>query len=516
MRVADYLDRTASMNPEQEAFVDIDLDRRLSYQDARNFAHQVAVVLTKRLGLEAGSKVAVYSPNDSLAFLAIVGISRADMVWLPLNYRNALATNAQLLSFFGADVLIFHSQFEGSIAEIKSLAPDIKHFLCLDGDSSEGESLSSLFSDEPVSYDSGPEDPIATTWMLATGGTTGPSKGVEHSHHSVEATINLQILGAVISQQPRYLVIAPMTHAAGYMIPAFVARNGTVVVLPEFEAGRVLETIEAEKITHLFLPPAALYGMLDHPDAGKYNYSSLQAFYIGAAPTAPERYKEAVARFGPCITEIYGQTETMFPLLYKSTAECLDDKGAFRESVLRSAGRVCPGCRVEIMSEDGQILGPNEPGEIVVRGSSVMKGYYTNPEATAEVSKYGWHHTTDVGVKDEEGYITIVDRIKDMIISGGFNIYPVEIENVINGIPEVQNCAVIGVPDPKWGEAIKAVIVVQDGSSLEAESVIALCKEKLGSMKAPKSVEFWEALPLSPVGKILKREIRKRYLESGS
>ena len=154
--------------------------------------------------------------------------------------------------------------------------------------------------------------------------------------------------------------------------------------------------------------------------------------------------------------------------------------------------------------------------EIVVRGSSVMKGYYINPEATAEVSKYGWHHTTDVGVKDEEGYITIVDRIKDMIISGGFNVYPVEIENVINSMAEVQNCAVIGVPDPKWGEAIKAVIVLQDGSSLEADTVIALCKEKLGSMKAPKSVDFWDALPLSPVGKILKREIRKSYLEAES
>lgn len=516
MRVADYLDRTASMSPDQEAFVDIDLGRRMNYDEARKFAHQVAVVLTDKLGLATAPKVAVYSPNDSLAFLAIVGVSRADMIWLPLNYRNALATNAELLSFFGADVLIFHSRFEDSIGEIKSLAPNIKHFLCLDGESSEGECLSSLFSSEPVTFDSGPEDPMATTWMLATGGTTGPSKGVEHSHHSVEATMNLQILGAAITTHPRYLVVAPMTHAAGYMIPAFVARSGTVVVLPEFEAGRVLQTIEAEKITHLFLPPAALYGMLDHPDAGKYDYSTLQAFYIGAAPTAPERYKEAVARFGPCITELYGQTETMFPLLYKSSAECVDDSGAYRESVLRSAGRACPNCRVEIMSEDGTLLGPNEPGEIVVRGSSVMKGYYINPEATAEVSKYGWHHTTDVGVKDEEGYITIVDRIKDMIISGGFNVYPVEIENVINSMAEVQNCAVIGVPDPKWGEAIKAVIVLQDGSSLEADTVIALCKEKLGSMKAPKSVDFWDALPLSPVGKILKREIRKSYLEAES
>ena len=197
MRVADYFDRTASMFPEQEAFVDVALNRRLNYQYARDFAHQVAVVLTGKLGLTHGSKVAVYSPNDSLAYLAIVGVSRADMIWLPLNYRNALSTNAQLLSFFAADVLIYHSQFEDSIAELKALAPDIKHFLCLDADSSEGPSLSSLFSDAAVTYDTGPEDPMATAWMLATGGTTGPSKGVEHSHHSGFGKIRLQLIGSL-------------------------------------------------------------------------------------------------------------------------------------------------------------------------------------------------------------------------------------------------------------------------------------------------------------------------------
>jgi acyl-CoA synthetase (AMP-forming)/AMP-acid ligase II len=513
MRVADYFDRAASLFPEQEAFVDVGLNRRISYGDARDHVHQVATALTGKLGLGAGSKVAVYSPNDSLAFLAIVGASRADMIWLPLNYRNVLATNAQLVDFFGADCLIFHSQFEDKVAEFKKKAPGIKHFICLDRDSEKGPALASFFIDEKVTYDQGPEDPMATAWMLATGGTTGPSKGVEHTHHSVEATMNLQVQSMSITQHPRYLVIAPMTHAAGYLIPAFVSCNGTVVVLPEFDAGRVLKVIEEEQVTHLFLPPAALYGMLDHPDLDKYDYSSLKAFYIGAAPTAPERYKEAVAKFGPCITELYGQTETMFPLLYKTTAECLDANGNYKESVLRSAGRPCPTCQVEIMSDDGRILGADEPGEIVMRGSSLMRGYYKNPEATAEVSAFGWHHTTDVGVKDAEGYITIVDRKKDMIISGGFNIYPVEIENIINALPQVQNCAVIGVPDEKWGEAIKAVICLKEGESLEVDAVISLCKEKIGSMKAPKSVDFWDALPLSPVGKILKREIRKNYVD---
>jgi acyl-CoA synthetase (AMP-forming)/AMP-acid ligase II len=381
MRTADYFDRAASVVPSQEAFVDVDSNRRLCYVEAQDFVHRVATVLTAKLGLPAGSKVAVYSPNDSVAYLAVLGVSRADMIWLPLNYRNALSTNVQLMGFFGADCLIFHSQFTDHIAQFREQAACIKHYYCLDADTEQGPAISTLFTDKDFHYDSGSEDPMAVAWMLATGGTTGPSKGVEHTHHSVEATINLQVQSMSISQHPRYLVVAPMTHAAGYMIPAFVSCNGTVVVLPEFDAGRVLKTIEEEEISHLFLPPAALYGMLDHPDLEKYNYDSLQAFYIGAAPTAPERYKEAVLKFGPCITELYGQTETMFPLLYKTTAECIDENGEYRESVLRSAGRACPTCRVEIMSDDGEILGPNEPGEIVMRGCSLMNGYYDNAEA---------------------------------------------------------------------------------------------------------------------------------------
>jgi len=199
------------------------------------------------------------------------------------------------------------------------------------------------------------------------------------------------------------------------------------------------------------------------------------------------------------------------PTLAKTSKDYLDADGNFREEVLMSTGRPIHYCWVEIMDDDGNILGPGERGEIVVRGSSVMAGYYKNPEATEEVMEYGWLHTTDVGIKDKEGYITIVDRKKDMIISGGFNVFPVEIENVLNSHPSIRDCAVVGVPDKKWGEAIKAVVQLNDDEQVDGDELIAMCKEKLGSVKAPKSVEFWDELPLSPVGKVLKREVREKF-----
>jgi len=309
----------------------------------------------------------------------------------------------------------------------------------------------------------------------------------------------------------RYLVVAPVTHAAGLMIPAVYARGGATVILPGFDPKDVLEAIEREKITHMYLPPTAIYALLDYPELDKYDTSSLVEFYCGASPIAPERFRQAVQVFGPCMAEMYGQSETLFPTLAKTSADYLDGDGNFREDVLMSTGRPIHYCWVEIMDDDGNILGAGEKGEIVVRGSSVMAGYYKNPEATKEVMEYGWLHTTDIGIKDKDGFVTIVDRKKDMIISGGFNVFPVEIENVLSAHPAVRDCAVVGVPDKKWGEAIKAVIQLNDGEQVDGDELIAMCKEKLGSVKAPKSVEFWDTLPLSPVGKVLKRDVREKF-----
>lgn len=509
MRISEYFDRAAGLYPEREAFVDS--EQRLDFRTASEYTHRIANALSTSLNLAAGTKVAIYSPNAVFGYLSVLGVNRADMTWLPVNYRNALETNIGLLDFFGAECLIYHSQFEDQISEIRAKVPSLKAIACIDAESIHGPSLMALMDSCSSSYSGLPEDPNAVAVIQATGGTTGPSKGVMLTNRNMEAALTMQMMGLEVSEHPRYLVVAPITHAAGFFIPVYFARGGATVILPGFDPEAVLQTIERERITHLFLPPTAIYTLLDYPQLENYDCSSLQGFYSGAAPIAPQRFKQAVSVFGHCMSELYGQSETLFPTVTKSARDYLDDEGNFRDQVLASAGRSMPNCWVEIMSEEGQILGPGQEGEIVVRGSSVMAGYYNNTEATDEVSIYGWHHTTDMGVKDEQGYITIVDRKKDMIISGGFNIYPVEIENVMNAHPAVHDCAVIGVPDEKWGEAVKAVVQLKDGAKVDAQVLMTLCKEKLGSVKAPKSVEFWQALPLSPVGKVLKREIRQQF-----
>jgi acyl-CoA synthetase (AMP-forming)/AMP-acid ligase II len=223
------------------------------------------------------------------------------------------------------------------------------------------------------------------------------------------------------------------------------------------------------------------------------------------------KLKEAIEVFGPVMTEAFGQTEAPASITAKAPWDYLDDSGAIDEARLQSIGRPCVFNKVAILNQNGEAVANGTAGEICVRGDLVTPGYYKNPEATAEVSEFGWHHTGDIGVMSRDGYITIVDRIKDMIISGGFNVYPNEIEQVLSTHPVVQDCAVIGVPDEIWGEAVKAVIQPKPGQTCSPEALCALVKTKLGSVKTPKSVDFVEQLPRSPVGKILKTEIRKQY-----
>jgi acyl-CoA synthetase (AMP-forming)/AMP-acid ligase II len=277
------------------------------------------------------------------------------------------------------------------------------------------------------------------------------------------------------------------------------------------DPGQIFDQIERHGITNLFVPPTLLYGLMAHPRAATTDFRSLKVLLTGAAPVAPEKYREAVKLFGPVVCEGYAQTETLFPLVMKTPRDYLRPDGSFDEAVLRSAGRAARHARVEIMDEAGNLLPAGERGEVVVQTSMAMQGYYRNPRETEAVSRHGWRHTGDVGVKDERGYITIVDRLKDMIVTGGFNVYPAQVETVIAGHDAVLDCVVVGVPDEKWGEAVKAVIQLKPGRSVSAEEVTALCRDKLGGVYAPKSVEFWDDLPRSAVGKLLRRDVRAKF-----
>jgi acyl-CoA synthetase (AMP-forming)/AMP-acid ligase II len=276
----------------------------------------------------------------------------------------------------------------------------------------------------------------------------------------------------------------------------------------------LMEAIEKHRATTLFLPPTVIYMMLAHPRVREFDYSSLRHFLYGGAPMSVQKLREASEVFGPVMLQVYGQTEAPMAatlLLPQDHAAALADPALERR--LWSAGRPGPLVRIGIMDDDGTLLGPGRRGEVVCRGGIVMAGYYNNPEATAAVSTFGWHHTGDIGETDADGFVYIVDRKKDMIITGGFNVYPTEVEQVIWTHPAIQDCAVVGTPDDKWGEAVTAVVEVKPGAALDPDELIALCKERLGSVKAPKRVEVWPALPRSGVGKVLKRDIRQAFWE---
>jgi acyl-CoA synthetase (AMP-forming)/AMP-acid ligase II len=272
-----------------------------------------------------------------------------------------------------------------------------------------------------------------------------------------------------------------------------------------------MQHIEKHRVTHLFLPPTAYYALLAHPQVHDFDYSSLRYFMVSSAPVAADKLKEGVPIFGPCLCLSFGQAESPVILTWLDPQTIAAAAKGEKPHLLYSCGKETYPVRVAVMDDEGHLLPPGQRGEIVARGSLVTPGYYKNDEATAEIRAFGWHHTGDIGYRDEDGYYYIVDRKKDMIISGGFNVYSVEVEAAVLSLAAVKECAVIGVPDDKWGEAVKAIVVLKENATLDAAAVIACCKEKLGAFKAPKSVEFRAGIPKTPAGKTDKKALRNPY-----
>jgi acyl-CoA synthetase (AMP-forming)/AMP-acid ligase II len=307
------------------------------------------------------------------------------------------------------------------------------------------------------------------------------------------------------------LAAAPMTHVGGRILFTVMYRGGTSVVLDGVDPEQIFDTIEQYGVTDLFLPPTAIYTLLDHPRVQTTDFSSLRSVAYGSAPMSIEKLKQALQTFGPVMVGGLGQTEAPMLISRLTSEDHFVDGAIAPDQRLRSVGRATPASEIAIMAEDGSLLPSGELGEIVVKGDFVSEGYFRNPAATAEVRRDGWHLTGDIGYLDEDGFLFIVDRKKDMIITGGFNVYSAEVERVISAIPGVRDCVVIGVPDEKWGEAVKAVVQPDNGKTLEAARIIAECRERLGPVKAPKSVDFVSDLPRNANAKVSKKEVRERY-----
>lgn len=508
MRLIDFFDRGVSINPERTCLKDADISRSFREVQLRTYKFANAIAAA---GFKVGDKAAIYSPNCVVGFEAMFGLFRSGVAWVPVNAKNAVAENCYILDNCDVEALFYHSSFSGAIAQIKANCPKIRLFVCLDQPGQGAASLDDWMSDAPAvdpDVQLGPDDLVG---VLSSGGTTGRPKGILSTQLVWETMIASYYATLPVGKDPVHLVIAPMTHAAGLVGIVLVAAGATNVILPGFDAGEVIATIEAERVTHLFLPPTAIYMLLAHPGVAERDFSSLQSFLYAAAPMSVEKLRQCLAVFGPVMTQSFGQAEAPMFCTIMPPHDHMVIGDSQKEKRLASCGRPTLLTSVAIMDDEGRLLPNGERGEIVVRGNLVMAGYYKNEEATAEASQFGWHHTGDIGFFDEDGFLYIVDRKKDMIISGGFNVYPGEVEQVIWTHPAVQDCAVIGVPDEKWGEAVKAVIELKPGAIVDPEEIIRLCKEQVGSVKAPKTVEIWESLPRSPVGKVRKKDIREQF-----
>src|SRR3954451_1334485 len=509
VRLVDYLDKGATLGPDAPCLT-TDGETR-TYAEVQQLSRQVAAALVRH-GTRPGDKVAVLSANDPVAFTCVFGISRAGAVWCPINPRNEARENTELLDLFGCSVLIFQGAFAGLVQRIRDDLPRLKTLVCTDEAVDGAFTWEQFLTGGEELVDRAAPDDLAV--VVGTGGTTGRPKGVLLTGRNLETMTAITLMSYPFEGRPTYLALAPLTHAAGVLCFPILTLGGEIVVMRRPDIGGFLDLVEQHAVTHAFLPPTMIYMALDSARLDSVDLSSLQCFWYGAAPMSPTRLEEALTRIGPVMAQLFGQTEAPMMISTLAPRDHFRPDGGIAHERLSSAGRPAPLVTVAIMPRDGSLLARGERGEVVVRSSLVMRGYYRDPEATAESSAHGWHHTGDIGYLDEEGFLFLVDRAKDMVITGGFNVYSTEVEQALMEHPDIQDCAVIGLPDEKWGERVTAVLQVRTGRTVDVTEVAAFVKERLGSVKAPKQIEIWADLPRSKVGKVLKSEIKQTLNQS--
>jgi acyl-CoA synthetase (AMP-forming)/AMP-acid ligase II len=512
MRLADFLDKGASLHPGDAPCLTMG-GRARSYAEVQRLSWAAGRALA-RSGVRPGDKVAILSGNDPVAFSCVFGISRAGAVWCPVNPRNEAAENRELLDLFDCRCLIFAAAFAPLVAKIAAQLPALTTLVCLDG---RLESVPGAVAFDDWLAGAGDEpwqaDPVDDVVMIAgTGGTTGTPKGVLLTGHNIETMTALTLMSYPFDpgRAPVYLALAPLTHAAGVLCFPVLTLGGEIVIMPSPDLGEFLALTERHRVSHAFLPPTLIYLLLDHPALPAADLSSLRCLWYGAAPMSTSRLEQAIKVIGPVLGQLFGQTEAPMMISTLAPSDHVYPDGTLARGRFASAGRPTPLTTVAIMDEAGSLLPPGERGEIVVRGPLVTPGYYKNPAATAEASRHGWHHTGDVGYLDDDNYLYIVDRLKDMIITGGFNVYSAEVEQALLAHPAILDCAVVGLPDDKWGERVTAVLQLHPGHEVTADEVRAFVKDRVGSVKAPKQVEVWPDLPRSRVGKVLKTDVKTR------
>ncbi|HVZ51087.1 MAG TPA: long-chain-fatty-acid--CoA ligase [Pseudolabrys sp.] len=506
MNLRDIVVRNALLHPDKAALVFDGRSISHSAFAARGFRLANALL---SLGLRRQERVAVLAPNCPQYLEAFCACESAGLVIVNLNHR----LSARELTLIGQDcepaVLIFHSQFREQADALMAALAGLRHVICIDAEHPAARDYETLLAEAPPQCPATAIDDEDIAYLIYTSGTTGKPKGVMLSHRAVVESARCISHEGGARTSDVMLIVMPMFHIGGRIEQlAYTVVGATIVLHAAFDPARILASIAEERVTAAHLAPLMVQRLLDCDELDRFDRGSLRSIHYASAPMPVPTLRRAVAAFGPILAQVYGMTECIVATVLTAEQHVLDGSAAETRR-LASAGQPFLGCEIRIVRDDGSDVAIGEIGEIIVHGPGAMTGYWNNSTATANALRDGWFYTGDLGQFDEQHFVYVVDRKKDMIISGGENIYSWEVEEALRAHPAVSEAAVIGVPDPQWGESVKAFVVIR--ADVSADDLIAHCRVTIASYKKPKSVEFVDVLPRSFNGKIDKKALRAPF-----
>lgn len=487
----EHLYHGCALNPDGIAAQDP--DECISYRELLARVEALALALQDRV--PPGSRVGLCARNHIDHLVAHLAIVAAGLVWVPINPKNGPTLNTLLMEKSRLDLLLADGDSLTAVAGTR-----VAVCLLRDGSDSDCHGLIARYRGRPFRRHLPAADDIMG--IKFTGGTTGEPKGVVQTHGNVAAVIaNMQAVFD-FRRDDANLAVAPLTHGGSHYIFPLLGVGGRHILLPIPDPAAILQAFERHGASVSFMPPTLIYKLLEQPQLDRRRLHRLRHLTYSAAPMPPEKIARVVEQLGPCLSTVYGQTEAPMTITAMTAEEMQQEK------LRGSVGRACRFSEVAILDTDNQPLAAGETGEVAARGGIVMPGYFRAPDETAQVFHNGWLKTGDLGYMDEQGYLFLQGRSKELIISGGFNVYPAEVENALMTLPEVRECAAFGVEDDYWGERVEAAVCLASPADSDSDQIRTRVRPLLGDVKTPKSIHILDTLPRNPVGKVVRREVK--------
>lgn len=499
----------ALLHPDKEAVVFE--ETRLTYRQLNSRVNRLANAFIK-IGLKKGGRVTVLAENTHKYLEIYFATAKLGMSVTPLNYRLSDSELEHIVNDSEATCFIVGDAYEERALGIRNNLDSIQVWIALD------KKQDDFLNYEDMLQDASDEEPLVEVEedelavLMYTGGTTGLPKGVMLSHRNIMTGIVTANLMYKISSEDATCFVLPLFHVSFWPAFCLLLAGGKVAINRKADLNEILRIIQDEKCTHINAVPTVYGWLLQFGNVDDYDLSSLKIMSYAGSPFPPEVLKQCIEKFGNIFCQGYGATETAGGAITTLGNDDHEVSGP-KSNLLVSAGKAALCSEIRIVGEKGETLPAVEIGEIAAKGRHVMLGYWKNQDLTDSVLKGGWYHTGDMGYMDENQYLFLVDRKADMIVTGGENVYPKEVEDILYEHPAVLECAVVSSPDKKWGEQVQAVVVLKPDQSVTKEEIILHCKEKLGGYKCPKSVEFWSEVPKTPIGKILRKDVKKKFWE---